>query len=141
MKIDKRKIKKFQKISMWILFLCIMVWISMISVLLRPEDDPLSGLALILLGGTFVIAVLDMLAMFLVQFTVESKIKGWKTALRSIVINFLIYLGVGALLVAGLTFFRGETFQLGLLRKIFGFAVIAGAGSYMGRFWTLKISE
>lgn len=141
MKMDKRKIKKFQKISMWILFLCIMIWISMLSVLLQPKDDPLSGPALILLGGALVIAVLDMLAMMILQFLIEAKVNGWKTAVWSLVKIFLIYLAVGTFLIVGLTLFRGETFRIGLLRRIFEFALIAGVGNNVGQFWRIKISD
>lgn len=87
------------------------------------------------------IAVLDMLAMFALQIIIETKIKGLKTAIWSLVKNFLIFLGVGALVIIGLTLFQKETFHIGLLLKILEFGLGAGVGSYMGRFWTLKISD
>ncbi len=141
MTLDKRKIKKFQKMSMWILFLCVMAWAFAASVLGGSWGDLFSGTSLIFFAVTFVIAVLDMLAMFVIQILIETKIKGLKTAIWSLVKNFLIYLVVGALVMIGLAFFRKETFHIGLLLRILEFGLIAGIGCYMGRFWTLKISD
>ena len=140
MAINKRKIKKFQKISMWILFLCAMVWLFFVSDMARP-DELFSGVSLIVLAASFIVAVLDMLAMFVIQIIIETKIKGLKMALLSLMKNFLTYLGVGAVLIDGLTIYQQESFQIGLLRKVLAFGLIAGAGCYMGRFWTLKISD
>ncbi len=141
MTLNKRKIKKFQKVSMWILFLCAMGWLFFASALSSSEEELLSGPALICLAGSFILAVLDMLAMLVLQILIETRIKGWKSTVWGLVKNVLIYLGIGTILIAGLTIFRKETFQIGLLYKILGFALIAGIGCYMGRFWTLKISD
>ena len=141
MTLDKRKIKKFQKMSMWILFLCVMAWAFAASVLGGSWGDLFSGTSLIFFAVSFMIAVLDMLAMFVIQILIETKIKGLKTAIWSLVKNFLIYLVVGALVIIGLTFFRKETFHIGLLLRILEFGLIAGIGCYTGRFWTLKISD
>lgn len=141
MKLDKRKIKKFQKISIWILFLCVMTWILFAADFISPKEDSFSGPVQIVLAVSFVIAVLDMLAMFVIQILIETKLKGWKAVVGGLVKNFLIYLGAGTILIIGLTIFRRETFHIGLLRRILGFALIAGVGCYLGRFWTLKISD
>ena len=141
MTLNKRKIKKFQKMSMWILFLCVMTWTFAASALGGSWGELFSGTSLILFAVTFVIAVLDLLAMFVIQILIETKIKGLKTAIWSLVKYFLIYLAVGALVMIGLTFFRKETFHIGLLLRILEFGLIAGVGCYTGRFWTIKISD
>ena len=141
MTLDKRKIKKFQKLSMWILFLCVMAWIFAVSALRDAEKDLFLGTSLIFFVVSFIIVVVDMLAMFVIQMIIETKIKGFKAAVWSLMKDFLIYFCVGVLVIVGLTFFRNETFHIGLLWRILRFGLIAGVGYYMGRFWTLKISD
>ena len=84
MTLDKRKIKKFQKLSMWILFLCVMAWIFAVSALRDAEKDLFLGTSLIFFVVSFIIVVLDMLAMFVIQMIIETKLKGFKAAVWSL---------------------------------------------------------
>ena len=95
MRLDKKKIKKFQKISVWILFLCVMILMFLIGAAFGDgEEDAFSELMLSLVIPAAIVALVDLIAMFAVQLIVEVKVKGLAATLRGMARDFLLCFGI-----------------------------------------------
>ena len=142
MRLDKKKIKKFQKISVWILFLCVMILMFLIGAAFGDgEEDAFSELMLSLVIPAAIVALVDLIAMFAVQLIVEVKVKGLAATLRGMARDFLLCFGIAEAAGFAISLWRKEAIGIGVFKRVSGIALAAYVGSYLGRFCTLKISD
>lgn len=139
---DKRKIKKFQKLSAWILFVSMMGFLFIAAALSwLDEEGTLSGIIWILFFLLLLVAVLDMFSVFFVQVILDIREKGIKEIFLDWLKSLFVCLMVGIVVVMGHALWKKTGFHIKMVKDILRFLVIAWLGNYVGGFWSRKLLE
>ncbi len=136
---NKRSLKKLQIRTAWILFLCVMFWLLLAGIWGQWEKARFGVTCLF--AVSCIVAGLDIVAVLILQISLTFCVKGVQAALRTFIKDFLISLASAALIVFVLSF--GKTTKLGtaLFDSILPYTVFVFAGSYLGKFWSIKLSK
>lgn len=139
---DKRKLKKLQKITGWVLFISMMGFLLMAAALCwLDEDGMLSNVAGILFFLLLLVAILDMAVIFCAQVYLDIREKGWKGTVFEWIKIAVVCLGIGIVIVVGYAIWKRTGFHAGMMKDVLRFLAVAWCGSYGGAFWSRKLPE
>ena len=139
---DKRKWEQFQKISSWILLVCAMGFLVVISGMrFSPENSIFESAFLIsgfLILGVSVVMLLLILGTLVI---LDLREFGAKQTAAGFIKTFFAYLGASVLIVFVMALLRNSGFHKGMIREIWLFAIALDIGAYLGKFTKRKLPE